>query len=121
MILVRSREDNGMKRVKSSKVRQLRKNQGQGLVEFAIVVPLFFLLVFAVLDLGRYYFVKITIENAVRQAGRFAVTGQSLSNMTRVASIKQVAQNSAPGLDLTQIIVSSTLGGSNQAGDEHQQ
>lgn len=85
-------------------------------MEFAIVVPLFFLLVFAIIDLGRYYFVKVTIENAVRQAGRYAVTGQSMTNLTRVASIKKVAQNAAPGLDLTQILISSTLGGSNQAG-----
>ncbi|HMD77213.1 MAG TPA: TadE family protein, partial [Terracidiphilus sp.] len=48
------------------------------LVEFALVVPLFLLLVFAVADFGRLFFMQMTLQNAVRQAGRFAMTGSHL-------------------------------------------
>jgi Flp pilus assembly protein TadG len=85
-----------------------RLNRGEGLVEFAVVLPLFFLLIFGILDMGHLYFVQVTLENAVREAGRYAVTGQKMPGLSRVASIQQVAQNSAPGLDLTKVIISSS-------------
>lgn len=96
--------------------RRLRGNPGSALVEFAIVVPLFFLLMFGIIDLGHLYFVQITLQNAMRQAGRYAVTGASMPGMSRVDSIRTVAQNSAPGLDLSNIIISSQAGGSSTGG-----
>jgi len=95
--------------------RNSKGKRGEGLVEFAIVLPLFFLLMFGILDMGHLYFVQVTLENAVRQAGRYAVTGQSMPGMSRVASIRATAQNAAPGLDLTKIIISSS-GGSSTGG-----
>jgi Flp pilus assembly protein TadG len=70
------------------------------------------LLMFAVIDLGRFYFVRETLENAIRQAGRYAVTGQSTPPMSRVSSIEAVAATNAVGLDTTAITVSSSAVGS---------
>ena len=81
------------------------------MVEFAIILPFFFLLMFGILDLGHLYWVQVTLENAVRQAGRFAVTGRSLPTLSRVDSIKTVAQHAAPGFDLSPIVITSQLGG----------
>ncbi|MBV9609904.1 MAG: pilus assembly protein, partial [Acidobacteria bacterium] len=39
-------------------------NQGQTVVEFALVVLLFFLLIFGVLDFGRLFFVQMSVQNA---------------------------------------------------------
>jgi Flp pilus assembly protein TadG len=81
------------------------------MVEFAMILPLFLLLMFALIDLGRYYWIRETVENAVRQAGRYAVTGQSMAGDTRVQSITQVADNAMAGLntlDTTTITVSSS-------------
>ncbi len=86
--------------------------RGEGLVEFALVLPMALLLIFAVIDLGRYYFVRETLEHAVRQAGRYAVTGQSSPPTNRVNSIKAVAVNAAAGLDTTAINISSSAVGS---------
>jgi Flp pilus assembly protein TadG len=68
------------------------------------------LLMFALIDLGRWYWIRETLENAVRQAGRYAVTGQSLPNDNRVQSITQVAENAAAGLtnNLTVTVSSSS-------------
>jgi Flp pilus assembly protein TadG len=94
------------------KRRRFRLNRGEGLVEFAVVLPLFFLLMFGILDMGHLWFVQVTLENAVRQAGRYAVTGASMPGLTRLASIVTVAKNSAPGLDVSQIVISSAEGAS---------
>jgi Flp pilus assembly protein TadG len=78
--------------------RTVRARSGNSMVEFALVAPLFFLLVFGILDYGRLFYVQQTLQYAMRQAGRYAVTGQKTTGSTRVASIIQVAENAAAGL-----------------------
>lgn len=96
--------------------------RGQSMVEFTLVVPLFFVLIFGMIDIGRVFFVQVTLQNAMRQAGRFAVTGNHLIDpatnklMTRVDSIVQTAKSAATGLDVANIQISSATGGSAGAG-----
>jgi Flp pilus assembly protein TadG len=98
----------------------LKSSGGQSLVEFALVAPLFFLLIFGMLDLGRVLFTQMTLQHALREAGRYAVTGNHITqggtNLSRVASIKQIAQNSAAGADVSSVTISSVSGGSGSAG-----
>lgn len=103
--------------------RRLRSEQGQSLVEFTSVAFLLFILVFGVIDFGRLFFSQMTLQHAVREAGRFAVTGNKLPDpsnppqmLTRVASIKQVARQAAAGLDVSAIDVASANGGGNAGG-----
>jgi len=50
-----------------------RRSRGQALVEFAFVAPMFFLLLFAIIDFGRYvYYVQI-LNNAAREGARYAI------------------------------------------------
>ena len=51
---------------------------GQAMVEFLLVAPLFFFLIFAVFDFGHLFLVQMEVENAVQEAGRFASTGNHL-------------------------------------------
>ena len=49
------------------------RSPGQALVEFVLVAPLFFLLLFAIIDFGRYvYYVQI-LNNAAREGTRYAI------------------------------------------------
>jgi hypothetical protein len=49
------------------------RSKGQALAEFALVAPLFFLLLFAIIDFGRYvYYVQI-LNNAAREGARYAI------------------------------------------------
>jgi Flp pilus assembly protein TadG len=96
---------------------------GASAVEFALVAPMFFLLYFAVFDFARLFYAEMTLQNAVRQAGRYAVTGNHLpdpqrsgQSLSRVASITQVAQQAAMGLSVSGIQISSLGGGSGSAG-----
>ena len=57
------------------KIQAKPNDSGQTLVEFAIAVTVFLLLLFATIDFGYFFYVKVTLQNAVRQAGRYAITG----------------------------------------------
>lgn len=103
--------------------RKAASTRGSSIIEFAVVVPAFFLLLFALLDFSRLFYVQLTLQNAVRQAGRYAITGNHMAdpnhpgqNLSRVNSIIQVAQNAAQGLDVAAIQVSSLDGGQGSAG-----
>lgn len=56
----------------------LRKSQrGSAAVEFALVAPLFFALVFSILEAGWFYFVNSAVEHANATAARLIRTGQA--------------------------------------------
>jgi Flp pilus assembly protein TadG len=58
--------------------QRLRKGQhGQSLVEFALVLPLFLLIVMATVDFGWALRGWITTTNAAREGARVGVTGAS--------------------------------------------
>ena len=79
---------------------------GQALVEFALVAPLFFVLLFAIIDFGRYvYYVQI-LNNAAREGARYAIvhgsdslapTGPPSADATGNA-VKAVVRNYAIGV-----------------------
>ncbi len=101
-----------------SKARRNSGRRGQALVEYALVVPLIFLLVFGLVDFGRLFFTELTLQHALRVAGRFAVTGNHLPNpanpnqtLSRAGSIMQVAQQSAVGIDVSGLQISSITSG----------
>jgi Flp pilus assembly protein TadG len=77
-------------------------------VEFALVLPVFLLLLCGVIDFSNVFYNEMTMQNALRQAGRFATTGNTLAdpnnpgqNLSRVASIIATAQQAAAGLNMS--------------------
>jgi general stress protein CsbA len=52
--------------------RRSKRGRGQSLVEFALVLPVFLLLLFAVIDMGRYVYLNSTLSQAAREAARVA-------------------------------------------------
>lgn len=106
------------------KARHNSAERGQATVEYALVVPLIFLLVFGLFDFGRLFYTEMTLQYALRAAARYAVTGNHLPNpanpsqfLTRVASIEQVAQQYAMGIDVSGLTISSGSGGAGMPGD----
>ena len=53
-----------------------RGDRGQGMLEFALVIPLFLLIVIALFDLGRAVFAYNTLTNAAREGARIAIVNQ---------------------------------------------
>ena len=56
-------------------IRSRRKNgeKGQALVEFTLLVPIFLLLLFAIVDFGMGFYSWITVTNAAREGARLGV------------------------------------------------
>lgn len=79
---------------------KIRRNgeSGQSLVEFAISAVAVLVLVFAVIDFSYLFLVKLTLQNAARQAGRYAITGQSMPGQSRYNSILLTAENTSMGI-----------------------
>ena len=46
--------------------------RGQGLVEFALVIPLFLLMLFGMIDVGRVIWANDALANAAREGARYA-------------------------------------------------
>ena len=52
------------------------KSKGQTLVEFALVLPIMLLLLFAIIEIARLLHAWVAIENGARFGVRYAVTGE---------------------------------------------
>jgi Flp pilus assembly protein TadG len=74
-------------------------------VEFALIAPLFFLLLFGTIEGGRFIFYYEMLNNATREGARYAIVhGANSSNPTGPpddttgTEVKQVVQNAALNL-----------------------
>jgi Flp pilus assembly protein TadG len=79
-------------------MRRRLRQAGAELVEFSLVmIPLFGVL-FLVIDLSWMLFARATLQYAVREGVRYAVTGQTMTGMGQDASIRTVVQQSSMGI-----------------------
>ena len=54
-------------------VRHRRRTKGQSLVEFSLVAPIFFLILFGIVEFGRaVYYIQI-LNNSAREGARYAI------------------------------------------------
>jgi Flp pilus assembly protein TadG len=67
-------------------------------VEAGLVLLPFFGLAFLAMDGAWAVFIKATLQHAVREGVRYAVTGQTQSGIGQIDSIKAVVKDSALGL-----------------------
>ncbi|GAB4578394.1 MAG: hypothetical protein Fur0022_11290 [Anaerolineales bacterium] len=51
--------------------KRVANSKGQGLLEFALILPLLLLLIWGVIESGRYLFIYISVTNASREAARY--------------------------------------------------
>ena len=51
-------------------------SRSQGVVEFALALPILLMLVFAIIDFSLLFSAWLLIQNMSRQAVRYAVTGE---------------------------------------------
>src|SRR3989337_3484642 len=59
--------------LKLIRARKRKGEKGQALVEFALLVPIFLLLLFAIVDFGMGFYSWITVTNAAREGARLGV------------------------------------------------
>lgn len=73
---------------------RLRGDKGQEVVEFALVLPLLFLLLFGIIDFGIIIFSYDTISNATREGARYGIV-----HPTDDAGIEAAARRMTTGLN----------------------
>ncbi len=75
--------------------RHGRGERGQSLVEFVLVLPIFLLLLFAIIDFGMGFHAWITVTNASREGARIGVVGASETEI--VNKVMSSASSLDPG------------------------
>ncbi|MGR3765924.1 TadE/TadG family type IV pilus assembly protein [Rossellomorea sp. NS-SX7] len=55
----------------------MKSEKGQSLAEYALVLPLLLLLIFGIIDFGRYFHAYLTVDHAGREAARAASLGNN--------------------------------------------
>jgi hypothetical protein len=115
--------------VRSIEMSRDRWRRGQSSAEFALALPIFFILIFGVMDFGRMFFIQESIQQAVEAGVRYASTGNHESGTnpttgsayTRIQSITNYINQQASipismGASLGSLQISSVTGGSGSPG-----
>ena len=92
-----------------------RRERGQSLVEFALVAPIFFLLIFAIVDFGLGLRAWITVTQSAREAVRFASVTCATDDADSVAVEQKAVDTSAGLLTLADVEVTNCPGGSTES------
>ncbi|RNC28976.1 MAG: hypothetical protein AWM53_00896 [Candidatus Dichloromethanomonas elyunquensis] len=82
--------------------RFFKSSKGQAVTELALVLPIFLLLVFGVIEMSRLGYSYLTLNNAVRSGARVAGLGGLDSD------IANTVKGSAPLFDSTHITIQIT-------------
>jgi len=102
------------------RLRQLKRStSGQSLAEFALVLPVLLLVFMGIFEFGRFYYTRLTLQHAVREATRYAITGQTQTDpetgepISRANSIVNVilANTATLHVDLDGISIDPADGG----------
>lgn len=90
-------------KLKRFRYRNSEANErGQSMVEFVLVLPIFLLLVFSIVDFGMGFHAWLTVTNSAREGARLgAVRGSNAEIVTRV-------HNTADTLDAADMTVTVT-------------
>jgi Flp pilus assembly protein TadG len=86
--------------------RPTEKRRGIAIVEAALVLPIFFVVILGIIEFGRAFMVAQLLQNAAREACRKAVTG-AYSNSTISSDITSQLQVS--GVQPSDVTVSITV------------
>ncbi|MGH2484103.1 MAG: TadE/TadG family type IV pilus assembly protein [Candidatus Limnocylindria bacterium] len=81
-------------------MRNADSGRGQSLVEFALIFPIFILVLVGLFDLGRAVFAYNTISNASRESVRVAIVNQTTTDVQNEA-LKQAVSLGLTPTDVT--------------------
>lgn len=82
--------------------RPRKREDGQSLLEFALVIPIFLLVLFAIVDFGMAFHAWITVTNSAREGARLG------SVHATAAAIEQRVRDTADTLDQANLAVTVT-------------
>jgi Flp pilus assembly protein TadG len=78
-----------------------RDQRGQALVEFALILPLFVLILVGLFDMGRAVYAFNTINQAAREAARLAIVDQTIAHV----QAEGASSAASLGVDAADVVV----------------
>lgn len=76
-----------------------KKEEGQSVVEFALILPVLILLIFGMIDFGWLFYNKIEVNNASREGARYAAIHWNEGSY--VSDTESLVTNYASGSSVT--------------------
>jgi Flp pilus assembly protein TadG len=86
--------------------RRNKNEHGQAMVEFAVILPVLLLILFAILQFGVVFNNYIQVTAAAREGARKAAVSRSLGTSAAETAATTSAKGAAPGLKQNSITVS---------------
>jgi len=86
------------------KKKVLKFEKGQDLVEYALILPIFLLILMSILDLGRAVYYYSAIHNSVREGARYGIVFPN-----DLTGIEDVVRQKSVGLDPAELAVAISL------------
>lgn len=88
------------------------RSRGQALAEFALVAPLFFLILFGIIEAGRFVFYYEILNNATREGARYAIVNgeHTVGDSTGPDSGTSSTSDDPTGLDVVQKVREAAIG-----------
>lgn len=85
--------------------RKCRKEDGQSMVEFALILPIFLLILCGIIDFGWLFYNQLSLNNACREGARYAVVNTA-DNADTQAIINHIENTTTTvfandGIDIT--------------------
>ena len=78
----------------------LRKERGQDLAEYALILPIFLLIIMGIFDMGRAVYYYSALQNSVREGARYGIIYPD-----DTTGIENVVYQKAVGLDIRNLNV----------------
>jgi Flp pilus assembly protein TadG len=82
----------------STSGRRSNRKRGQAMVEFALVIPIFMLVLSGILDFGFSLYSRMTVINAAREGARAAVMVSDVTTIPLVVSTQVISTASSGGI-----------------------
>jgi Flp pilus assembly protein TadG len=92
--------------------RHRRGSRGQALPEFVLVAPLFFLLLFGIIEAGRFIYYYEILSNASREGARYAIVNgeHTIGNSTGPDAGTSATSDDPNGNDVVQQVRNAAIG-----------
>lgn len=87
-------------------MRARKRESGQAMVEFALILPVFILILLGIVEFGAYLTQSLSVTSAAREGARYGITCSSDSGFA--SKVEQRVENSAPNLDDSRLSVTAT-------------
>jgi Flp pilus assembly protein TadG len=85
------------------KRRCSRTERGQDLAEYALILPIFLLVVMSIFDMGRAVYYYSALQNSVREGARYGIIYPD-----DITGIENVVRQKAVGLDIRGLNISTS-------------